>query len=96
MEYTKGEWKIVNRDVPAPRKRIVANGEPIADIWPGHENDANLIAASPQLYEQLKKLSGIVEVLIENGHINKNSIETDAKVVWLDAQRAINQVEGKA
>lgn len=43
---TTNSWRVIDRNMPAHRVRIVSNSEPIADMWQGHDDDANLIVAA--------------------------------------------------
>ncbi len=59
MNYTKGEWKVVKdgnfRDIIAEKGKVIASVSKYH--YPDQfEDNAHLIAASPEMYEALKEL----------------------------------------
>ena len=81
MEYTKGEWKL------HPKHAWVMddNGSVIANCT-GHKNpeaNANLVAAAPDLYEALKAMYEMCNIMPD---------DTDYRVA---ARKALAKAEGK-
>jgi len=97
MNYTKGEWKIVHQDKPQQPFRVytIIKGleYDIADVYiaipnfqNGTEANANLISASPALYEALKKAWALLAIKSHDQRI---------KVVADECGDALAKAEGK-
>ena len=61
MEHTKGEWKTYRNALG--QWAVSTDLEPIAQV--DRHYNAHLIAAAPDMYEALKELADIMEVVIE-------------------------------
>lgn len=63
LNFTKGEWKVKDRWNVLAGKRLVANcggySSSIESVVEENEANAQLISASPDLYEALKQLRAI-------------------------------------
>ena len=98
MGYTKGKWKL-DKQICTPAynaQDVIIGGKTIARVFFNdhiksypEENNANLIASSPDMYEALKGIQAAIKINIEmNGiHFYEH---------WLPIlDRVIQKAEGK-
>ena len=88
MEYTEGEWK-VGKTPPLSNWVVGVNlGEPmeqnvIANLY-GNKDDANLVAAAPDMYEVLK---------VATSQLNATGVVADKRL--REMNEALAKAEGK-
>ena len=84
-KFTKGEWVVTEVDVV---DSIVGSGS--VNVCVCRTNDAHLIAAAPEMYEELKKLSSLMDFLDKETHPN---IELDC--VKHDIDKLLTKARGE-
>jgi len=62
MEYTKGEWRVVNHQWKGKTEDMVIHVETAEDVVAEVYSEANasLIAAAPRLYKELKEADRVI------------------------------------
>lgn len=89
LNYTKGEWKVVNR--PRNTLTVVMGNIPVAAMYPIEEEKANaqLIASAPKMYEALKETLTAYDKL---GDIQESHL---AHAIGYSVRQALAKVEDK-